>query len=88
MGMELVLKHITAAELARELSRTADPNSGTIRRISAQAIYKWARTGIPADRCAHVEHVLDGAVTRYQMRPDVFGDEPIRADPNRRGEAA
>lgn len=39
--------------------------------VTAQAVQQWAR--VPADRVLDVERAVDGAVTRYQMRPDVFG---------------
>lgn len=34
---------------------------------------------VPAKRCIAIEFATDGKVTRYQLRPDVFGDAPDRA---------
>lgn len=31
---------------------------------------------VPASRCIAIERVTDGAVTRYELRPDVFGEAP------------
>jgi len=39
--------------------------------ITSQAVSQWEV--IPADRCIPIEHFINGAVSRYQMRPDVFG---------------
>lgn len=65
---------IQPTELARQLSRTADPTTGRVRRITPQGVSKWMRNKrIPADRCLTVEAIVTGAMTRYAMRPDVFG---------------
>lgn len=39
--------------------------------VTPQAIYKWEV--IPATRCIQMETLLEGRMTRYEMRPDVFG---------------
>lgn len=39
--------------------------------VSYQAIQKWMRTGVPAARVLDVERLT--GVTRYELRPDVFG---------------
>lgn len=45
--------------------------------ITVQAVYKWDSAGrIPPERCLTVEHATSGAVTRYDLRPDVFGQAP------------
>lgn len=47
--------------------------------ISPQAVNKWARKKqAPADRCLEIEKATAGKVTRYQLRPDVFGTRPDR----------
>lgn len=42
--------------------------------VSAPAVSQWKKTGAPAERCVALEHATAGAVTRYELRPDVFGD--------------
>lgn len=42
--------------------------------ITVQAVSAWER--IPAARCLAVEALSNGGVTRYQMRPDIFGEAP------------
>lgn len=42
--------------------------------VSKQALQFWRR--IPAEYCRRLERACDGTVTRYQMRPDVFGTGP------------
>lgn len=32
---------------------------------------------VPAERCRQIEEVTGGAVTRYELRPDVFGDNKV-----------
>lgn len=31
---------------------------------------------VPAERCAEIEAATNGQVTRYELRPDVFGEAP------------
>jgi DNA-binding transcriptional regulator YdaS (Cro superfamily) len=77
MSITKVIEACPASELARRLSAIPDPATGRLRRVSPQAIAKWIKKDrIPADRCIAVEQVIDGAVTRYEMRPDVFGAAP------------
>lgn len=42
-----------------------------------QAVDRWLRTGkVPARHCIAIESAAGGAVTRYDLRPDVFGNGP------------
>jgi DNA-binding transcriptional regulator YdaS (Cro superfamily) len=44
--------------------------------LSVQAIYKWEKSGrIPAEYCRTLERATNGQVTRYELRPDVFGEK-------------
>lgn len=36
-----------------------------------------ARKRVPAELCAAIERATNGAVTRYELRPDVFGEAPV-----------
>jgi DNA-binding transcriptional regulator YdaS (Cro superfamily) len=47
----------------------------TLCGITVQAVYKWSKSerGIPAEHCRTIECATKGAVTRYDLRPDVFG---------------
>jgi DNA-binding transcriptional regulator YdaS (Cro superfamily) len=40
-----------------------------------QVIVNWRRRGVAADRCRDVEAVTAGAVTRHDLRPDIFGEK-------------
>ena len=54
-------------------------------------IGKWLhRDGkVPAELCIAIELATGGKVTRYELRPDVFGDPPSNATGRRRkGRAA
>jgi hypothetical protein len=44
--------------------------------VSPMAVSQWKRRGLPVDRCLQLERITGGAVTRHQMRPDVFGPAP------------
>lgn len=45
--------------------------------VTYQAVRKFERTGrVPAKRCLPIERLTGGRVSRYWMRPDVFGAHP------------
>lgn len=45
--------------------------------ISYQAVQKWLKSGIPAGRVLEVESLT--GVSRYRLRPDIFGQRPDAA---------
>lgn len=48
-------------------------------RARQQDVWYWmnlAGKGVPAEYCRAIEAATGGQVTRYQLRPDVFGDAP------------
>lgn len=46
-------------------------------KIKSPSISQWRDRGqVPADRCLAIETATAGAVTRYELRPDVFGPAP------------
>lgn len=45
-------------------------------RVTYQAIRKWEAGRPPAERCLAIERATGGQVTRYDLRPDVFGPAP------------
>lgn len=45
--------------------------------IKSPSITEWRQRGrVPAERCIAIEQATGGAVTRYDLRPDVFGAAP------------
>ncbi len=45
--------------------------------IRSPSISEWrARGRVPVERCGAIEQVTDGVVTRYELRPDIFGEAP------------
>lgn len=48
-------------------------------QITPQAVSKWARSGVPAERVLLVEKACGGAVTRYELRPDIYGTVEVAA---------
>ncbi|HEY6021834.1 MAG TPA: helix-turn-helix domain-containing protein [Candidatus Paceibacterota bacterium] len=48
--------------------------------VSSQVVTNWrARGRVPAEWCRAVEESTKGGVTRYDLRPDVFGEAPEKA---------
>lgn len=43
--------------------------------VTKQAARQW-QAHVPAERCVAIEEALGGRVTRYELRPDVFGPDP------------
>ena len=63
----------TQAELARRVKERGHP------ALKQQHIWNWIhRAGgvVPAEYCLAVEDSVDGEVTRYDLRPDVYGPAP------------
>jgi DNA-binding transcriptional regulator YdaS (Cro superfamily) len=47
--------------------------------LSPNVVSNWRGRGqVPAERCLAVEAATGGAVTRYDLRPDVFGKAPSK----------
>ena len=44
--------------------------------VKPPAVHQWRESGVPAGRCLAVEAATGGAITRYDLRPDVFGPAP------------
>lgn len=48
--------------------------------IKQAHVWNWLKRGTPvtASLCAAIERVTNGSVTRYELRPDVFGEAPVK----------
>lgn len=45
--------------------------------VTQGRVWQWCNGDrVPAERCADIERVTAGQVTRYDLRPDVFGPAP------------
>jgi len=44
--------------------------------ISKQAVSLWKKP--PAARCIDIENATLGKVTRYELRPDIYGKKPSK----------
>lgn len=64
--LDLAIKCVgSGAELARRLG------------VVPMTVTQWRRRKrVPAERCAAIEQLTNGAVTRHDLRPDVFGPLP------------
>lgn len=45
--------------------------------IKPPSVAEWIKRGLaPPERCIAIEEATGGKVTRYELRPDVFGPAP------------
>lgn len=49
--------------------------------VAPAMVWQWCdgRRPVPAHRCVPIEEATQGKVTRYELRPDVFGEAPVKA---------
>lgn len=46
-------------------------------KTQKQKVNYWKKTGrVSAEYCIALEQLMRGSVTRYELRPDVFGEKP------------
>lgn len=69
MSVEHIIEQLKASPEIRTKTRIAD-----ICGVTIQAVRGWKR--IPSEHCRLLELASGGQVTRYAMRPDVFGPGP------------
>lgn len=62
---------ISQAEFAQLLT-----NAGSPATQSLISHWESGKVTVPAERCVVIETATDGAVSRYDLRPDVFGAAP------------
>ena len=65
-----------AAEALDQVIECLGSQTALARKLNLQqpSINSWKLRGmIPPGRCREIEKIVGGAVTRYEMRPDVFG---------------
>lgn len=48
--------------------------------VSQQNVWNWIHVlkGAPAKYCTKIEQATGGKVSRHELRPDIFGDQPIQ----------
>lgn len=42
--------------------------------VTYQAIRKWERTGVPAERVLPIIRITHGQITPHELRPDIYPD--------------
>ena len=69
-------REITQAAFARALGKVDREGNG--RQSYVSMLLRRLRAGrpAPADICPKIEEATQGEVTRYDLRPDVFGPAP------------
>ncbi|MBB0023657.1 Cro/CI family transcriptional regulator [Ralstonia pickettii] len=66
----------------QKAAQAAGGQSALARKIGCtpQAVQRWCKTGfVPADRVVAVEQAVDGAVSRSELRPDLYVTAPVAA---------
>lgn len=64
-ALQLAIEHMgSQARLADALS------------VRQSAVANWLSRGVPVKRAVDIERATGGAVTRYELRPDIFGERP------------
>lgn len=67
---------IPALDKAIAAFKTQDLFAAQLGMRSA-SISGWRKRGkVPAERCVAIEQATKGEVTRYDLRPDIFGAKP------------
>ncbi len=85
MGVDAILLYeyvgcVRETPLQRAV-RIAGGQSQLARRIGGKVrqgyVWKWLRRGRPpAERVLAIERATEGQVTRYELRPDIYGSAP------------
>lgn len=44
--------------------------------VDPQVVTNWRKRGVPPGRVIAVEQAVRGAVTRYELRPEIYGAKP------------
>lgn len=60
------IKQVIKMVGAQEIAEACD--------VSVQAVYKWARKQVPAERCPSIEQLTKGKIRCADLRPDVFAN--------------
>lgn len=67
----------------KQIDRARTLSGGTValaRKVGVRpaTVSEWVsgRRPVPAERCLSIERATNGSVTRYDLRPDVFGEAP------------
>ncbi|MGC1547434.1 MAG: YdaS family helix-turn-helix protein [Rhodanobacter sp.] len=72
---------IEALDRAVDIFKTQNALAAELKLRSA-SISGWRkRNRIPVERCRDIERVTGGRVTRYDLRPDMFGVAPPTQQP-------
>ncbi|WP_049780588.1 Cro/CI family transcriptional regulator [Nitrosococcus halophilus] len=57
--------------------------------VRYQAVQKWIKKGrVPAERVLAIKRATNGRVTRYELRPDLYGEMPYKKIPLTKGRYA
>ncbi len=65
-------------ELKDYVAEYGQTGAATRLGVSQGLVWQWlnGKTRIPAERAIDIETKTSGAITRYDLRPDIFGVAP------------
>lgn len=67
----------TSLEKARKAAGGRKADIASLLGISPAAVTRWGDV-VPVNRAIELEQKTGGKVTRYDLRPDIFGEPPRR----------
>lgn len=77
-AVEIIGGQVALAESVRDWHR----RHGNEVRVAQGHVWNWLNTTKtpmpPAEHCRAIEEATAGQVTRYDLRPDVYGTDPAR----------
>jgi malate synthase len=74
LELALTRRDSAASKGMSNLARAVSAEAG--REVSRQWIWNWLHRDklVPAEMCIPIEKATGGTVTRYELRPDVYGE--------------
>lgn len=75
-------KRAALAAIKRAVKAAGGPTA-LARKLGVKppTVFQWLNGSrpVPGERCIDIEEACGGAVTRYELRPDIFGAAPPEA---------
>lgn len=74
------MRHMNKNPLIQKACTLAGGQSALARQLSISQglVWQWlnGKQAVTAERCVAIESATEGAITRHDLRPDVFGPTP------------
>lgn len=75
------ISNLPPIELAIQMCEGQDSLAKRLGLKSQGTVSQWVtgRRPVPSKHCRKIEELTKGKVTRYDLRPDIFGKDPQKA---------